>query len=272
MGSHSLVLTMVSRVLLLSLGLVLVPSPSEATFHLLFSDPMQEMRNILQPLTDGMEKLSSFSLGSLFGASSSSSSSSSSSIEALRSSGRDALIPQCNGELCSGEKDLCSARTQMSGLRQYGGNNYWFSWQDAGVNGVKWDWLSGRNYCRKRCMDLVSFETTDEYNWALSQMNGVSYFWTSGRLCDFGKGCKNQWFWSATQAELSFNDWSPTGGFGTPQPDNREGKSGGMTESCMGVLNNIYGDGVKWHDIACHHEKPIICEDQPGHIAFVLGK
>ena len=24
--------------------------------------------------------------------------------------------------------------------------------------------------------------------------------------------------------------------------------------------------GIKWHDVACHHEKPIICEDEPGHL------
>ena len=22
--------------------------------------------------------------------------------------------------------------------------------------------------------------------------------------------------------------------------------------------------GIKWHDVACHHEKPVICEDEPG--------
>ena len=26
--------------------------------------------------------------------------------------------------------------------------------------------------------------------------------------------------------------------------------------------------GIKWHDVACHHEKPIICEDVEGHLAF----
>merc|ERR1719334_1557987 len=32
----------------------------------------------------------------------------------------------------------------------------------------------------------------------------------------------------------------------------------------MAVLNDFYGDGIKWHDVACHHEKPIICEDVTG--------
>ena len=55
---------------------------------------------------------------------------------------------------------------------------------------------------------------------------------------------------------------------GVRQPDNREGAQGGETESCMAVLNNFYGDGIKWHDVACAHEKPIVCEDVEGHIQF----
>eukprot|EP00096_Caligus_rogercresseyi_P011325 TRINITY_DN441_c0_g1_i5.p1 TRINITY_DN441_c0_g1~~TRINITY_DN441_c0_g1_i5.p1 ORF type:complete len:147 (-),score=35.57 TRINITY_DN441_c0_g1_i5:229-669(-) len=135
-------------------------------------------------------------------------------------------------------------------------------------------------------MDLVSFETRDEYEFIKSQMRGVKFFWTSGRLCDFD-GCDrpdffpksiNGWFWSANQARLSpansstsFHDWSFTGGFNPPrrQPDNREQiQQNGDTESCLAVLNNFYGDGVKWHDVACHHEKPVVCEDVEGHIAF----
>ena len=42
----------------------------------------------------------------------------------------------------------------------------------------------------------------------------------------------------------------------------------GDDEACMAVLNNFYGDGIKWHDVACHHEKPIICEDVEGHLNF----
>ena len=40
-----------------------------------------------------------------------------------------------------------------------------------------------------------------------------------------------------------------------PQPDNREGD-----EVCLAVLNNFYNDGVRFHDVSCHHRKPIICE------------
>jgi len=121
-------------------------------------------------------------------------------------------------------------------------------------------------------MDLVSFETRDEYEYFknIAAANNVKFFWTSGRLCDFD-GCDrpeffpkniNGWFWSANQVKFTpsnsnsgFHDWSHTGGNGARQPDNREGG-----ESCMAVLNNFYNDGVKLHDISCHHTKPTICE------------
>jgi hypothetical protein len=39
------------------------------------------------------------------------------------------------------------------------------------------------------------------------------------------------------------------------QPDNRVGN-----ENCAAILNNFYGDGIKFHDVACHHTKPALCE------------
>lgn len=32
-------------------------------------------------------------------------------------------------------------------------------------------------------------------------------------------------------------------------------------EACIAMMNNIYSDGVHWHDVACHHEKHFVCED-----------
>lgn len=45
------------------------------------------------------------------------------------------------------------------------GKGYFFSWRDPALKGVEEDWLGGRNYCRKRCMDLVSLETSAENEW-----------------------------------------------------------------------------------------------------------
>jgi len=103
----------------------------------------------------------------------------------------------------------------------------------------------------------------------------LRYIWTGGRKCNF-RGCDrpdlqptivNGWFWAARRSRVPAKDkcdyceWSPTGGSRRPQPDNREGREGGEDEGCIAVLNNFYSDGIKWHDVACTHKKPIICEE-----------
>jgi len=214
-----------------------------------------------------------------------------------QATGRDALFPddcgrdedQGTGKLCFPDGKLCEERVNKGGVQRFNGHLYWFSWQDndGSVRNAKWDWFNARNYCRKRCMDLVSFETQQEYDWVKGFIDGgVQFFWTSGRKCNFD-GCDkpeffpkliNGWFWSANQVKMpptngnQFHDWSHTGGNGVAQPDDREHRQGGEEEACMAVLNNFYGDGIKWHDVACHHEKPIICEDEPGHLRHILGK
>lgn len=42
------------------------------------------------------------------------------------------------------------------------GKGYFYSWKDPRTATVEEDWLGGRNYCRQRCMDLVSLETSTE--------------------------------------------------------------------------------------------------------------
>nr|CAG4638433.1 EOG090X05Q1 [Cyclestheria hislopi] len=43
-------------------------------------------------------------------------------------------------------------------------------------------------------------------------------------------------------------------------------------EPCLAILNNFYNDGIKWHDVACHHEKPFVCEDSDELINFVRSR
>ncbi|KAI8129838.1 hypothetical protein FF38_12725 [Lucilia cuprina] len=165
------------------------------------------------------------------------------------------------------------------------GKGYFFSWRDPALKGVEEDWLSARNYCRRRCMDSVSLETSLENEWIKQRVVGekVKYIWTSGRQCDF-KGCErpdlqptniNGWFWTATLQKLaptnerSQGDWSPTGGIGLPQPDNREYKQNGAPENCLALLNQFYNDGVNWHDVACHHKKPFVCEENDALLKYV---
>lgn len=66
-----------------------------------------------------------------------------------------------------------------------------------------------------------------------------------------------------------YNPWSRTGHKRIPQPDNAEFDINQTTESCLSVLNNVYNDGIAWHDVACYHEKPVICEDSPELLNYV---
>jgi hypothetical protein len=85
----------------------------------------------------------------------------------------------------------------------------------------------------------------------------------------------NGWFWTAELQKLApttdrlQGDWSANGGIGLPQPDNREIKQGGASENCLAVLNNFYNDGVHWHDVACHHKKSWVCEENDALLKYV---
>ncbi|XP_046393472.1 uncharacterized protein LOC124161240 [Ischnura elegans] len=163
----------------------------------------------------------------------------------------------------------------------FNGKGYYFSWKDPATANVEEDWLGGRNWCRMRCMDLVSPETRAENDYIKTRIleGKQRYIWTSGRVCDF-KGCDrpdlqprrvNGWFWTAELKKLdpAFNDWSRSGGINLPQPDNREEKQGGATENCLAILNNFYNDGINWHDVACHHRKPFVCEESEALLKYV---
>jgi len=180
---------------------------------------------------------------------------------------------------------LCAKNQRPIHDRAPDGKGYFFSWRDPALQGVEEDWLGARNFCRKRCMDSVSLETSNENEWVKRQIvdGKVKYIWTSGRICDF-KGCDrpdlqptsiNGWFWTAELQKLApttdrqQNDWSANGGIGQPQPDNRELHQGGANENCLAVLNNFYNDGVHWHDVACHHRKPFVCEENDALLKYV---
>jgi hypothetical protein len=56
--------------------------------------------------------------------------------------------------------DLCKNRTSHGKL---GNHHYFLSWREPWHKFEDWDWFNGRNFCRERCMDLVSFETPQEF-------------------------------------------------------------------------------------------------------------
>jgi len=131
-----------------------------------------------------------------------------------------------------------------------GGSEYHYSWLHDGNR--KYTHGGAVGYCNGLGggWGPVSIETGGES----SYINGVigsnrkEYIWTGGVKAGSG------WRWSSGGSFSGLN-WSSTGGARRPQPDNREGN-----ENCLAILNDFYRDGIKWHDVSCHHTKPIICE------------
>lgn len=47
---------------------------------------------------------------------------------------------------------------------------YFFSWRDPITAKQEEDWLGVRNWCRKRCMDSISLQTSEKNDWAKQQL------------------------------------------------------------------------------------------------------
>merc|ERR1711944_290342 len=96
-----------------------------------------------------------------------------------------------------------------------GNHNYFLSWREPWHKFEDWDWFNGRNFCRDRCMDLVSFDTPGEFKMfeEIMARDNVTSIYTSGRKCNFqNKGCDgkhlqpinvNGWFWAGAGNEGS---------------------------------------------------------------------
>merc|ERR1712066_38788 len=133
-------------------------------------------------------------------------------------SGND-VYPDCNrGKVCLPVAEQCAIRKEKIGATPFQNKTYWSNWQsnEQVLREGKWNWFTARNYCRKRCMDLVSFETEEEWN--------------------LGKNFINGWFWASTLVKMlptnrpiglnpdgvrviGVNEWPKTGDKGKPQPD-----------------------------------------------------
>ena len=44
-----------------------------------------------------------------------------------------------------------------------GTHHYFLSWREPWNKFEDWDWFNGRNFCRERCMDLISFDNPGEF-------------------------------------------------------------------------------------------------------------
>lgn len=161
------------------------------------------------------------------------------------------------------------------------GQNYFFSGHHPEMEGKEVSWLQARNICRKYCMDTISIETQKEFEMVKKTLEdfGIHYIWTSGKICDYQDCFKagelnpliNGWFWMHSNAKIprtdksppgwNSNPWSATGYRKIAQPDNAEFYVNRKNETCLGVLHNVYDDGIKFHDVACYHKKPFFCED-----------
>jgi len=114
------------------------------------------------------------------------------------------------------------------------------------------DWRGGVSFCQTQGMRLVSLDNKEkmEHFLGLLKTDRAPYFWSGGQVARDSRSIT----WQSGKTEpvaRGQHPWSFTGRTG-PQPD------GG--ETCVAVLNNTYRDGVKLHDVACHHRKPVICE------------
>ena len=63
------------------------------------------------------------------------------------------------GALTLPNAEDCANRIKQA---RFGEHNYFFSWEYEATKDLKVDWLTGRNICRRHCMDLVSIETRNE--------------------------------------------------------------------------------------------------------------
>ncbi|XP_071535735.1 uncharacterized protein [Panulirus ornatus] len=136
------------------------------------------------------------------------------------------------------------------------GQSYHLSWCHDG--GASYSWEDAKLYCQMlgsgfRALSIED-QVEDDFISNIIHQHDIPWIWTSGN-----KIFTTYWVWH-DGSTFAYTNWSPKGGSGIPQPDNRENN-----EKCMAVLNDFYQDGIKWHDIACHHEKHVICEAERFH-------
>ena len=57
------------------------------------------------------------------------------------------------------------AYNSLSGIShgKLGNHHYFLSWREPWHKFEDWDWFNGRNFCRERCMDLISFDDPTEF-------------------------------------------------------------------------------------------------------------
>merc|ERR1712012_388583 len=130
---------------------------------------------------------------------------------------------------------------------KYQGRDVLISWR---VGCSKFTQSQAERFCADNNMVAVSLDSRakEDHFLGLVAKDRQRYFWTGGKVNN------GNIRWPSGRRYNNVN-WSNTGGADSPQPDNREGD-----EFCLAVLNNFYADGIRFHDVSCHHKKPVICE------------
>jgi len=130
---------------------------------------------------------------------------------------------------------------------RFGGQDFLISWR---LGCTAFSESAGEAFCRSNGMRPISIDSSAKEREFLNLVGRErqEYFWTGGKV----RGRNVSW---PSGRRYNNINWSHTGGAGRAQPDNRE-----RDEVCVAVLNNFYNDGVRFHDVSCHHKKPIICE------------
>merc|ERR1711970_15709 len=136
------------------------------------------------------------------------------------------------------------------GNYEWNGKRFLLTWR-TGRNNFAWN--EGVSYCRSQGMKLISLDSREKADHFLNLVGKerAEYFWAGGEVSSDSQTLT--WQNGRTESiSKGQHPWSFTGRTG-PQPD------GG--ERCLAILNNVYRDGVKFHDVACHHRKPVVCEE-----------
>ena len=171
------------------------------------------------------------------------------------------------GHLSSRPEPASHSATPLARDRQNqvsGRSGLYLSWENPQHSGGQYTWNQAAGECKRlglRLVSLASKQKEQEINRRIASAGRkVEFYWTSGQRLSEG----GQFVWNDGKQtpvcnrgqQGCYKNWGPTGGAGRPQPDNREGG-----ENCLAVLNDFYsGEGIVWHDIACHHQKHFVCE------------
>jgi len=129
-------------------------------------------------------------------------------------------------------------------------NGKWYEVQWKNRRAAKLTWTGAKSSCERKGMKMVSMNdpSTREFFLQMLERDRYEYFWAGAKIS------RGTLFWENGRSERISKGrypWSDRGNRG-PQP---EGNG-----DCLAILNNVYNDRVKYHDVACSHTKPTICE------------